>query len=210
MRSTAPIFLFATLLAATTLSTACTWQRERKPAVNPHASHTHADFAIWIDGVQLDFSDPKHLAETQKAHEHHGDAEEPAHHDSFHLHEGASQLMHRHRPGESFGTFLKVLEMKLTSECLTLEDGKRVCTSAEKQWRMFVNGEEVPVDPNFIFEDTATILLTYGASAKDIQKQLEAMTDDACIYSRTCPWRGEPPSEDCVSDPEIPCMAPLE
>ena len=54
------------------------------------------------------------------------------------------------------------------------------------------------------------ILLTYQnedeASMERITEQKEEMTDDACLYSKTCPWRGEPPAENCIADPEVPCV----
>ena len=40
--------------------------------------------------------------------------------------------------------------------------------------------------------------------------ELQEMTDDACKYSKTCPWRGEPPAESCIADPAVPCTAPLD
>jgi len=69
-----------------------------------------------------------------------------------------------------------------------------------------VNGKEkVPFDPNYVFADGDNILLTYGADATEVKHELSLMTNDACRYSLTCPWRGKAPTESCVADPTVPC-----
>jgi hypothetical protein len=73
---------------------------------------------------------------------------------------------------------------------------------------MFVNGTERPFDPSYIFADLDQILLTYGATGEQVTNQLQTLSDDACLYSQTCPERGKPPVENCVADPAVPCIEP--
>ena len=93
---------------------------------------------------------------------------------------------------------------------VVLDTNVMVCPEGEKQWQMFVNGEQVSYDAAYVFEDMDQILLTYGASAEDVQAQLSEMTNESCLYSRTCPWRGDPPAENCVADPEVPCIVIID
>ena len=182
---TALFFLFAKISSGSTMAAA--------PAVNPDPNHTHADFAVYIDSKQVDFSDPKYMTTEQKALSKY-----------FHLHDGIGTLIHRHKPGLTLGDFFASLGFKMTTDCFTLDTGTSYCTNGDKKWIFTVNAEEKPLDPNYVFHDTDKILLTYGV----IVPQLIKMTDDACLYSRTCPERGKAPTENCIADPTVPCVAP--
>jgi hypothetical protein len=166
-------------------------------AVNPDPNHTHADFAVFIDGNRVDFAQEKYMS-TDTAPKH----------PYTHVHDGNGNVIHRHKPGITIRDFFSSLKMTLTSECFTLDTGVQHCTDDKKRWRIFVNGQEAPVNPAFVFQDLDQILLTYGANDTAYKQQLRKLSDDACRYSKTCPERGTPPKENCVSDPTVPCVAP--
>lgn len=165
------------------------------PAVNPDPNHTHADFAVFIDGERIDFSQEKYMStDTNPKHPY------------THVHDGNGNVMHRHKPGITIGDFFSSLSITLTPDCFTLDTSEQYCNGEGKSWKMFVNGQEIPLNPAFEFQDLDQILLTYGIG--NTQKQLKQLSDDACRYSQTCPERGTPPKENCVSDPTVPCVAP--
>jgi soluble P-type ATPase len=167
------------------------------PAVNPDPNHTHADFAVFIDEQRVDFSQEKYMStDTDPKHPY------------THVHDGNGNVMHRHKPGVTIGDFFSSLKITLTPDCFTLDTGEQYCTDGKKGWRMFVNGQEAPVDPAFVFQDLDQILLTYGASDTAYKQELKRLSDDACRYSQTCREREAPPKENCVSDPTVPCIAP--
>lgn len=193
--------------------TACNLFASRAPAVNPDPNHIHVDLAVWIEGRQMDFSDAKYMSGSSKDEP--GEEHEHAHkHPYLHLHDGNGHVIHAHKPGLTLGEFLSSLGFTMSDRCLTLDTGIGVCPERGEVWRMFSNGTETPFDPGHVFKDVESILLTYQGtdpvSALRVQEQLKGMTDDACRYSRTCPERGDPPTENCIADPEVPCVAPLE
>ena len=166
--------------------------------VNPDPNHTHADFAVFVEGKQLDFSDEKYMSSEQK---HLGQY--------LHLHDGLGSVIHRHKPGLTLGEFFATIGFTMERDCFATDTGQRTCNAGgENIWRLFVNATEQPFDPSFAFNDTDHLLLSYGSSDEEIFDQLKQMTDDACLYSRTCPERGEPPAENCIADPAVPCVAP--
>lgn len=178
--------------------------------MNPDPNHTHIDFAIWVNGERLDFSDDEFMSESETEesgddHEEHGHK----HHPYLHLHDGNGDVLHRHKPGLALEEFFRSLQVGFDEFCyasfMPLADGQ-ICGTTP--FRMFVNGEERPLDLSYVFEDVDSILLTNAATDEDVRQQLDAMTDDACLYSRTCPWRGDPPTENCLADPEVPCVVP--
>lgn len=174
-------------------------------AINPDPTHTHADFAVYISGRRLDFSDPKYMEEEGGEHEH----DEHGHdHSTMHMHGGAGGVIHRHKPGQTFGNFFTSIGFTLTPFCLTTDSGDATCNGGGKSWRMVVNGKETAVNPGYVFADGDAILLTYGADDAAVEQQLWETGSDACLYSKTCPERGDPPTENCVADPSVPCSAP--
>ena len=172
---------------------------------NPHPNHTHTDFAIWMDGERMDFSDPDLMSGTSSDETTHDEAEER--HDPYlHLHDEIGHVIHRHKPGLTIGDFFGSIQIGISGECYAsfapLEDGE-LC--GDNPFRMFVNGEEMPVTMEYVYEDLDQILFTNADTEEEVQKELQQMTDDACLYSQRCPWRGEPPAENCIADPAIPC-----
>jgi Cu+-exporting ATPase len=169
-------------------------------AVNPDPNHTHADLAIWLEGEPIDLSAEKYMLSEG--------SNDPEKETKPHLHDGNALVIHRHKPGQSIGEFLEAIDIGATDRCIALDNGTSVCNEGVKRWQMFVNGTERPFDPSYIFADLDQILLTYGATGEQVTNQLQTLSDDACLYSQTCPERGKPPVENCVADPAVPCIEP--
>lgn len=178
------------LLVPVLLLAAC--ERQYKP--NPDPNHTHADFAVWVDGEKVSFSEAKYMSGVSWDDESHD--EESEHHDEhMHLHDEIGEVLHRHKPGLSLDQFFKSLDYTF---------------STDYTWRMFVNTEEMEFDLEYVFKDMDQVLITTSSSSAQVLHEVDLLTDDACRYSKTCPWRGDPPAENCVADPEVPCVVPLE
>ncbi|MBI3332395.1 hypothetical protein HYZ99_05590 [Candidatus Peregrinibacteria bacterium] len=144
----------------------------------------------------------------------------------LHLHDGNGHVIHVHKPGLAIGDFFTSIGLTVTSDCLTLDEylfaqldadwvdawarTRDLCADGKFHWTMIVNGERLPMDPTYVIKDVDRILLSYGSSDTAADEEFVTMTDDACLYSKTCPWRGEPPTENCIADPAVPCVAPLE
>ncbi len=180
------------------------------PAKNPDPNHTHADFAVWIGGKELDFAKDEFMSglSTDANHDN-----EQGNRKYLHLHDGNGHVVHRHKPGLTLKDFFQTIGFDVV---LIQKDVPGWCwTSVQRAecesgpLRLFVNGEEHlsksgPLD--YEFQDGDHLLLTDATDAAEIQKELKAMTDDACKYSKTCPWKGDPPTENCIADPTVPCM----
>lgn len=174
----------------------------KEPAINPDPNHTHADFAVWMNGEKIDFNKEAFMSGSSEDKTHEG-----AHHPYLHLHDSNGQVIHRHKPGLTLNEFFRSIGVRFTVRCFKMATGEP-CLNDERPLRMFVNGEERLPEPDYIFEDTDHILITDSDDAAALENQLEALSDDACLYSQTCPWRGKPPIENCIADPEVPCVIP--
>lgn len=209
--------LFALLSAAVAFCVAVAFWPDRgiAPGVNPDPNHTHADFAVWIDGKEVDFAQDKYMsgASTDANHD-----QEIGNRKYLHLHDGIGHVIHRHKPGLTLAQFFETIGVTFRKNGLNLcmaIDGKESCENeaAHRNWIMTVNGIKQPfLDTEYVFEDGDHLLLllpqtdTEAGQNSEISEALGVMTDDACLYSRTCPERGEPPAENCIADPEVPCV----
>ena len=64
--------------------------------------------------------------------------------------------------------------------------------------RLIVNGERVMDIAGYINQGEDKILIYYGdVTSPLISDYVGAISEDACIYSGTCPERGVPPPENC-------------
>jgi len=174
---------------------------------NPDPNHAHADLAVWVNGEKLNFSAPD-LMSDQPVDGHEPDTGTGHHLDPyFHLHNDNGHVIHSHKPGLPLKEFFTSLQVGFSEKCYAsfapMADGQ-ICGNTP--FRLFVNGKEIAFnDLQYSFKDMDKILITNAATDADVQAELKQMTDDACMYSKTCPWKGEVPTENCISDPAVPC-----
>jgi len=148
--------------------------------------HFHADLAIIINGELLDLSKDKYMSTTDRPLT-----------DSVHLHDNNPNIIHFHADGITLPTFLNSIGLTLTDDCLTLDTGEVYCSDEENQLVVKSNGAVVSVVAAFFPGDEDQILVFYGANSTDLSSFTDQVTDEACIYSLTCPERGAPPPEGC-------------
>lgn len=147
--------------------------------------HVHADFAVYMNGDRLDFSQ----TEYQSSVSHEKD-------EDVHLHDGDGKVVHRHAEGVTFTQFLNSVGYELTSDCFTTDTNEQYCINASSTLAFFVNGN--PADKTtYIPQEEDRILLTYGPADSDIKSQLASITDESCIHTGSCPERGVAPVESC-------------
>lgn len=149
--------------------------------------HEHANLAIYINGTQYDLSQAKYQSSEEKPLD-----------PDLHLHDGVGHIIHKHMSGKTMGDFFKSLGMKFDSSCLELDNGQKYCNSGGQSLKFLVNGQANSDFANYEFSDLDKILISYGPANQNIQSQISAVKDDACIYSEKCPERGTPPTENCV------------
>ena len=151
----------------------------------PKEVHEHADFAVFLDGEQLDFSHDRHMSDAAHLSE------------RAHLHENNGSVVHKHAAGVTWGEFFSTLGMTLNSSCFAADD-KNYCSNETHKLQMFVNGNEISDIENYIIMDLDRVLISVD-TGDSIQQQLSKVTDFACVYSRRCPERGEAAGESCAA-----------
>ncbi len=149
--------------------------------------HVHADFRLYIDDERIRFTDKKY----QSDEKHILDAAQ-------HFHDGNDEVVHRHANNATLADFFHSIGVTLTDTCLTLDTGTAHCTNATNQLLLFVNGTPVPDIISYQTAEKDRILLYYGDPKNPrLPEYIAGVTDESCLYSHTCPERGEPPTESC-------------
>ncbi len=159
--------------------------------------HAHFDFRMIVNAKEIDFSKDKYQ-----------ESEKNKLNPSVHFHDGNGKVAHLHKKGIKLVDFTNSIKFVLNNECLTLDTGVKYCTGNGKTLKMFVNGKENKEFENYVPQDLDKILISYGnESITTLQKQIESVSNDSCIYSEKCPERGKPPTENCVGGLGTGCEA---
>lgn len=149
--------------------------------------HVHADFLMYINDERMDFTDDKY----QSALNH-------ILHEDFHFHDNNDKVIHRHADGLTLADFISSIGYTLTDDCLTTDTGAQYCKDENKTLRLYVNEVVVSDTRSYIPQEEDRILIYYGEpNNTKIPQYLSEISNDACIYSYTCPERGTPPPESC-------------
>jgi len=167
---------------------------DHHPIADPYDTeyHVHADFHIVVNGTKVDLSgDAFQTTSEQELHDH------------LHLHDNNGDTLHIHAEGLTFAEFLSSLGIEITNECITLDN--QYCSNDTEELLLFVNNEQYTDDlTTYIPVDDDRILLYYGEFDEGIIRPLlDAVPNDACYYSGTCPERGVAPPESCGETCEL-------
>ncbi len=184
------------------------FRRSNEPVPNPDPNHTHVDFLVMLDGQAIDFSGDAFMTGAS-TDDHTRDPSLSPLRKFLHLHDGIGNVLHRHKPGLTLADFFESLHVGFSVECIVYRAPLEYpIQCSDHPWRMVVNGQERPFSLDFEFADGDRILLTTATDDLTLQAEVAMLSDEACRYSQTCPWRGKPPIENCIADPEVPCIAP--
>ena len=144
------------------------------------SQHIHADWKVYINGKQLDFSDKSHMERMGNnlpvSSFIHVDSGAPAP-------EKTGDIIHMHATGVPLWIFFKSVGMDFNKDCITLENKEKFCNEGNKKLKFYVNGKLNDELENYAFKDLDEILISYGdETEEEIRKQLSTITDFARIH----------------------------
>jgi len=152
--------------------------------------HVHADFAVFLNGEQLNFSQKQFMHEESC-----GKPGQPEPMDlntaegraeAMHLHDLNGNVMHVHNENATFPLFFQNIGFSLTKDCIQTKESL-YCNSPTKTLKVFVNAGQVQDYMNYKPQDLDQILVTYGSESQGlVNAQYDSITSQACIYSEKC------------------------
>lgn len=183
--------------------------RSEIAAIPEPAYHAHADFTLFLNGEQFDFSKDKYMSNVpckltkstwiDAAYAHGTDLEE-----GLHLHDNVGGVVHLHQEALTWHDFFESLKMKFEDNEFMDDEGNSWKNDEENSFRFFINGQEVETIVDTIINDLDRVLITYGPRDREmseINAELGQISNDACYYSESCPERGTAPYESCGGAP---------
>ncbi|MBS3051953.1 MAG: hypothetical protein J4428_01090 [Candidatus Aenigmarchaeota archaeon] len=137
------------------------------------SQHIHADWKVYINGEQIDFSDKSHMDRMKKessvSNFIHVDSGNP-------LPEKNGDVLHMHATGVPLWIFFDSINMDLSKDCLVLDNGKKFCNDDKNTLKFYVNGKPDDQYENYVFKGLDKILISYG-NETDLTQQLNSITD---------------------------------
>lgn len=140
------------------------------------AYHAHFDLKVYINGSPIDLS----LSKYQST--------EGAELDPYiHLHDGNGEVVHVHKENIPLSELFSSIKLNFPSDTST------------NNLKVYVNSTKSSEGLAYIPKDLDHVLVSYGSTEDgSLAKQINSVSDNACIYSLTCPEKGTPPPESCA------------
>jgi hypothetical protein len=129
----------------------------------PYMVHHHANFAVYMDGKQWDFSGPSYMEEVSRCNI--TDWVTPQ--DRIHLHDGQWELVHVHMAASTWGDLFANLYIGLGQNYLSDGYGEIFQTGSGKNLYYVLNGKPVDNPRNLIVESEDRLLVWYGTGTVD-------------------------------------------
>jgi len=123
--------------------------------------HIHADFKVYIDDKQIDFSVLMYQLRDRFVHVEHG----------------IGDTVHIHKRGVTIGDFFETLGITFNRTCIIIQIEGSYCNTAGKNVSFYVNGIENSEFEDYEIKDLDKILVSYGKGDKE--EQLASITSFA-------------------------------
>jgi len=119
------------------------------------SAHEHASLTIKIHGDPFDFSQEQFQLQSP----------------FIHLENNNGYVIHRHSQGITLGDLFKTLNLGLTPDCFTFDDGKEFCTNDDYTLKFYINGKKVQDLRDYLIFDGDLILISYGSENQEVIAQ---------------------------------------
>lgn len=147
----------------------------------PKDVHYHANFAVYVDDKQEQFSNPLLYEEISEC----SISTEKKPGERAHLHENIKDVVHVEDSAVTWGNFFQNINWNVSDKYLDTSEDLLVNTETKKV-TYILNGEEVSNITNKVIGDKDRLLVSYGAATKDeINKQFSTVASSAEKYNTT-------------------------
>ena len=132
------------------------------PAASSDQPHYHADFAIYINGVPLNFDSPGYYEEVTAC----SDSEANRPQSRGHLHAPNPGIVHVHDQAVTWTHFLSNLGIVLADDYLATSTNAYV-PGGQKQLRFILNGQSISYPSSQVIGSEDILLIDYGDDSDD-------------------------------------------
>jgi hypothetical protein len=145
----------------------------------PKDVHYHANFAVYVDGKQEQFSNPLLYEEISEC----SISTEKKPGERAHLHENIKDVVHVEDEAVTWGNFFQNINWNVSTNYLDTSEMLLVNTDTKKV-TYILNGDEVSNIANKVIGDEDRLLVSYGTATKDeLNKQFDTVAATAGKYN---------------------------
>ena len=155
-----------------------------------HATHFHANFAVFVNGQRLDLSADRFMEDVSKCKAEPAQQDPP---DRAHLHSRDHDVVHVHAPATSWANLFTNLHMALGDEWMVLPTGEALRRMDERSLHFVLNGVSVGGIANRTIHSKDRLLVSYG---DETPEQLVA-TQFAVVKSNAAEFNEKPDPATC-------------
>lgn len=159
-----------------------------------HATHYHANWAVFVDGERLDLTADRFMEEVAACR---SSDEGILPEERIHMHENDHDLVHVHHEGATWGALMANLGMSLGDDHLFLADARRLEANDSTRLVFVLNGLAVPSVHNRVVRSGDRLLISYTSDPAAAERnEFAQVRDDAEIYNEmqdpaSCAGHGE-------------------
>ncbi len=147
--------------------------------VQAEETHYHANFAVYIDGVQQDFSDTSYYEEVAACTIAYKD--EPK--GRVHMHDKVNDVIHVHDKRVTYADFFHNIFWTVGDEVLETREAVYQ-NGGEKKLVFILNGQEVDRIDSRVIGNLDKLLVSFGDAATDFMAQYSTVDDTAAEVNK--------------------------
>lgn len=150
---------------------------QRRTIIPEKEFHVHADFKVFINGHEIDFSLPRYNIRNRYIHLHTDN-------------DFGGNVIHIEGRNATMGEFFLSLAMNFNSTCFATPE--EFCNSEARTLKFYISGKRNELYEMYEPADLDRILISYGNETEEmIQQQADSITKLACVFSNKCPVPGD-------------------
>ena len=133
----------------------------------PHP-HYHANFALYINGAQENFKDPKYYQEVAICKVGHGIVDPQ---ERTHMHDNKVGLVHVHDHAVTWGQLFNNLGWTIGSDFLVNDKGTKYIADSQTKLNLTIDGQDytdLTSLANTVIKDQSRVLISFGAISPNV------------------------------------------
>lgn len=149
----------------------------------PEHTHYHANFAVFINGKQEEFKNPKYYQEVAICSKSRGITLPEA---RAHLHDKDNSAIHIHDHAVTWGQFLNNIGWNIGNNFLVTDDNTVYQEAAENKLHIYINNQDytgITTLTNTVIKDKDRLLISFGnQDDQTLLKEAKAVSNSAAKY----------------------------
>ncbi|MDP2691032.1 MAG: hypothetical protein Q8O95_01340 [bacterium] len=141
------------------------------------ATHFHANFSVFFNGVEVDLSDDRYMEDVQGCKP---DYVPLLPEERTHMHNNEDHVIHVHDRGVTWGHFFANIGWAFGDTFLSTDDGQFLVNGGDRKMTFLLNGKKIVNPFNSLIESEDKLLINYGPESDEVlMERFKSVPSDA-------------------------------